>query len=98
MGDDDGMGPTPCGANATGGVGGAIGFGSPLMEGARACLPESASEAPQNLQNWAAESTTPRHRLHVRTPPCAAGAPCPRSTTRAGAMASGGAGIGAGAA
>ena len=59
-------GRRPCGAGASGRRAG--GGGRRVRRRAWRAAAASASDAPQNLQNWAAESTTPRHRLHTRGP------------------------------
>lgn len=51
----------------------------------------AASDAPQNLQNAAPASATPRQREHTRSAASFGPPPVPRSTTRIGAIAGGGA-------
>jgi len=53
----------------------------------------SASEAPQNLQNCALVSATPRQRLHVRAMTPSGAPPPPTPSTRIGAIALAGCGI-----
>ena len=78
-------------ASAGNGAGTGTGIGAAPMglgEGWRGKTCASASDAPQNRQNWEVASEAPRQREQRRCT-CGGGG-VPRSTTRPGAMAAGG--------